>query len=280
MMFMLKTLKLYYHYCLPKKFLTWIAFILANNQTPWLKNYLIKDFIKKHDVNMLEAEQQNPYAYRCFNDFFTRKLAHNVRTIAKNRYVCPADGVISQAGTIANNKLLQAKGIDYSLESLIQEDNQPCKDFLNGSFVTIYLSPKDYHRIHMPIDGEIYKQTYIPGNLYSVQPFTTENIPNIFSGNERLVLHINTQSGPMIMVLVGATIVGCIGTAWQGDISKQKNIKTTTYGQPITLKKGDELGYFKLGSTVIMVLSKDAQPRWIKSLETGTDTRLGEALAD
>jgi phosphatidylserine decarboxylase len=279
-MFMLKTLKLYYHYCLPKKFLTWIAFILANNETPWLKNYLIKDFIKKHDVNMLEAEQQNPYAYRCFNDFFTRKLAHNVRTIAKNRYVCPADGVISQAGTIANNKLLQAKGIDYSLESLIQEDNQSYKDFLNGSFVTIYLSPKDYHRIHMPIDGEIYKQTYIPGNLYSVQPFTTENIPNIFSGNERLVLHINTQSGPMIMVLVGATIVGCIGTAWKGDISKQKNIQTITFEQPIALKKGDELGYFKLGSTVIMVLSKDAHPQWIKSLEAGTATRLGEALAD
>ena len=279
-MFMLKTLKLYYHHCLPKKFLTWIAFILANNQTRWLKNYLINDFIKKHDVNMLDAAQQDPYSYACFNDFFTRKLASNVRPIAHNRYVCPADGVISQAGGIQDNKLLQAKGIDYSLESLIQEDSLSCKDYLNGSFVTIYLSPKDYHRIHMPIDGEVLKQTYIPGNLYSVQPFTTENIPNIFSGNERLVLHIQTASGPLIMVLVGATIVGCIGTAWQGDISKQKNMQTITFSKPISLKKGDELGYFKLGSTVIMILPENAYPIWLKSTETGTATRLGEALAD
>ncbi len=277
---MLKTIKLYYHYWLPKKFLTWIAFILANNQTKWLKNYLIKDFLKKHDVNMQEAEQKNPYAFACFNDFFTRKLAPHVRTIANNRYVFPADGVISQAGRINDNKLLQAKGIDYTLESLIEENRSLCKKYTNGSFVTIYLSPKDYHRIHMPIDGEVFKQTYIPGNLYSVQPFTTENIPNIFSGNERLVLHIHTESGPMIMVLVGATIVGTIGTSWQGDIKKQKTSQTQTFERPISLKKGDEVGYFKLGSTVIMILTEQSKPDWLKSLEAGTPTRLGEPLAD
>lgn len=275
-----RLLEIYYHHLMPKKFLTWIAFILANSKITWLKNYLIKDFLKKHAVNMMEAQETNPLAFACFNDFFTRHLAPGVRIIEKNRYVCPVDGVISQAGPIREDKLLQAKGIDYSLKALLKCNESDYQTYINGSFVTIYLSPKDYHRVHMPIDGELVKQTYIPGRLYSVQPFTTENIPNIFSENERLVLYFKTESGPMTLILVGATVVGCIGTAWQGDIKRSKTMHTQVFDRPIALAKGDEVGYFKLGSTVIMLLPPDAHPIWCKSLESGTPTKLGEALAD
>lgn len=275
-----RILEIYYHHLMPKKFLTWIAYVLANCKITWLKNYLIKDFLKKHAVNMMEAEETNPLAFECFNDFFTRKLAPGARTIEKNRYVCPVDGVISQAGPIKQDKLLQAKGINYSLKDLLKCKDSDYQNYLDGSFVTIYLSPKDYHRVHMPIDGELVKQTYIPGRLYSVQPFTTENIPNIFSENERLVLYFSTEYGPMTLILVGATIVGCIGTSWQGDIKRGHSVNTQVFEQAIQFKKGDEVGYFKLGSTVIMLLSPQANPIWVKSLKSGTPTLLGEGLAD
>ena len=277
---MKKTIKLYYHHLLPKKFLTWIAHILANSKIVWLKNFLISDFLKKHAVNMQEALEKNPLAYSCFNDFFTRKLDPSVRTISTSRFVCPADGAISEAGPIHQDLLLQAKGIYYSIEGLLKGSAQDCKPYFNGSFVTIYLSPKDYHRIHMPVDGKLVKQIHIPGKLYSVQPFTTENIPDIFTENERLVLHFETSQGPMVMVMVGATIVGCIGTAWQGDLIRPKKPKTNLWEKPIELKKGEEVGYFKLGSTVIVILPPESNPQWVKSLQPGTVTLLGEALAN
>jgi phosphatidylserine decarboxylase len=274
-------LKIYYHHLLPKRFLTFIAFILANSKIKWLKNYLIADFIKKHPVNMQEAAEPNPFAYASFNDFFTRNLAPNARTFAHQRYISPVDGAISEAGKLQQDQLLQAKGMYYRLGDLIAEPNAAnYADFIDGSFMTIYLSPSDYHRVHMPIKGQLVKQTYIPGNLYSVQPFTTEHIPHIFSENERLVLHFTTEDGPFIMILVGATIVGCIGTSWQGDLKRQNQLQTQEWENGPILEKGAETGYFKLGSTVILVWPKFTNVQWTNPWRSGTNVRLGEAIAD
>lgn len=280
MIIMRKTLKIYYHHLLPKKFLTNLAHFLANSKITWLKNYLISDFLKKHPVNMQEAKEPNPLAYASFNDFFTRHLSKGVRVFAKTRYISPVDGAISESGKIQKNKLIQAKGIDYRIEDLIVESKDSCTPYYNGSFMTIYLSPIDYHRVHMPITGKLVKQTYIPGKLYSVQPFTTENIPNIFSENERLVLHFETNSGPFILVLVGATIVGCMGTSWQGDLKRQNKIDSKIWSPAIEIKQGEEVGYFKLGSTVILLWPESANPEWVEKWNSGKQTRLGQAIAN
>jgi phosphatidylserine decarboxylase len=274
---MSQILKLYWHYFLPKYILTLFAGFMANNRLPWLKNYLIQDFLTKYPVNMQEALETNPRSYENFNAFFTRKLKPNARPMAKATYIIPADGFISQAGPIHEELILQAKGKDYAVNALIA-NHKLAQRFNEGAFATIYLSPKDYHRIHMPIDGQLISQTYIPGKLFSVQPFTTENIPNLFTQNERLVLHFETTKGPMMLILVGATIVGTIGTSWQGDLKRSKKIEQIDYSTPIELKQGDEVGYFKLGSTVIMLFSH--RPQWLTPIESGTPTKWGEALAE
>jgi len=276
---MINKLKIFWHYLLPKLLLTKLANKLANSNIPWLKNYLITYFINKYPINMLEAAEENPLNYATFNDFFTRKLKTLARTISASRFISPADGFISQGGRLQVNKLLQAKGIYYTLEQLLACSDE-AKKYYSGDFVTIYLSPKDYHRIHMPIDGNLVKQTYIPGKLFSVQPFTTENIPGLFSRNERLVLHFETAFGPMALVLVGATIVGCIGTAWGGDIPRHNKIHTQVFEKPLPIQKGSELGYFKLGSTVIMTLSSQANIQWQTKLINGAPILLGQALGD
>ena len=169
---MFDSLKLFWHYLLPKSALTKFAGFLANCEIPFLKNYLIQDFIKKYPVNMQEALESNPMAYKNFNDFFTRRLKPDARPVADSRFISPADGFISQGGKLQQDKLLQAKGLYYTVEQLLDTSTEAQK-YQHGDFVTIYLSPKDYHRIHMPIDGKLIKQTYIPGELFSVQPFTT-----------------------------------------------------------------------------------------------------------
>jgi phosphatidylserine decarboxylase len=277
---MTKTVKLYFHYLMPKKLLTQFAGLLANTNITWLKNYLIAYFVKRHPVNMGEATESNPFAYASFNEFFTRHLKPGVRPIATERYVSPADGAISQFGQLHEHQILQAKGIDYSFKQLTLSTKNEAEPFLNGSFMTIYLSPKDYHRIHMPIAGKLIKQTYIPGQLFSVQPFTTDHIPNLFTQNERLVMHFETESGPLIMVMVGATIVGCIGTVWQGDLKRQSKVETIEWTSPIKLEKGDEVGYFKLGSTVIIAWPESSDPKWHKNFINGETIKLGQAIAN
>lgn len=276
---MLKIVKLYFHYLLPKKKLTQFGGLLASSKIIWLKNYLIAYFVKRHPVNMSEAIESNPFAYASFNDFFTRHLKPGARTIAEELYVSPADGAISQFGQLNEHQILQAKGIDYSFQQLTQTTHKEALSFKDGSFMTIYLSPKDYHRIHMPIDGKLIKQTYIPGQLYSVQPFTTENIPQLFSQNERLVLHFDTMNGPLIMVMVGATVVGCIGTAWQGDLKRTNHMDMIEWPTPIAVKKGEEVGYFKLGSTVIVLWPEANNLTWHKTFSQGETLKLGQALA-
>lgn len=276
---MIKTVKIYFHYLLPKLKLTQFAGLLARSKIVWLKNYLIAYFVKRHPVNMAEAIESNPFAYASFNDFFTRHLKPGLRPIATERYVSPVDGAISQFGQLNVHQILQAKGIDYSFQQLTQMRAEEALPFKNGSFMTIYLSPKDYHRVHMPIDGKLIKQTYIPGHLFSVQPFTTENIPQLFSQNERLVMSFETEHGPFVMVMVGATIVGAMGTAWQGDLKRQKKLETIEWPTPIALKKVEEVGYFKLGSTVILLWPESANIHWHKPFSLAESLKLGQAVA-
>ena len=276
---MINQIKLLWHYLLPKNILTQFAGILANSKVRWLKNYLIQDFVKKYPVNMQEALEPNPLAYENFNAFFTRHLRPDARKIASNRMVSPADGFISQGGKLLKDKLLQAKGIYYTVEQLLASPDE-AKKYEDGDFLTIYLSPKDYHRIHMPLAAKLVKQTYVPGTLFSVQPFTTEYIPGLFTRNERLVLHFETDFGPMALVMVGATIVGCMGTTWDGDLSRQNKIHEKIFSSPISLEKAQELGYFKLGSTVIMVFPKQAKILWQNKLTSGSPIQMGQVLAD
>ena len=245
-------------YCqllLPKIALTWIVSIFANSKIKWLKNFIIINFIKKYGVNMSEALYSSPAYYASFNDFFIRHLLKEVRPFTPSDLISPVDGAISEAGNIKEGLLIQAKGKSYTLQSLLSSDE--FNSFLNGYFATFYLSPKDYHRIHMPVDGIAKKTTYIPGKLFSVQPATQRVIPNLFSQNERVVIYFDTPQGEMIMVLVGAVIVGKIATAWTGELTRSKTKKVLQHN-PVFLKQGDEVGYFKLGSTVILLLTSAA----------------------
>ncbi len=275
--------KLFLHYILPKKALTIFAGLLANNKTVFIKNYLIEGFIEKYGVNMQEAALETPSDYPDFNTFFIRKLKSGVRQMASVDVVSPADGVVSEFGRIHRGKLIQAKGIDYLVNDLLSCDKALSEPFHEGLFATIYLSPKDYHRIHMPIDAQLELMIHVPGTLFSVQPFTTQHIKKLFSRNERLVVFFSTALGPMAMILVGATIVGSIGTAWQGTLSRSSDVKVTHYKPDglynTAFKKGDEMGYFKLGSTVIVLFGKDISLVWDDALYAGSSIKLGEPLA-
>jgi len=268
---MSNTLKILYHYLLPKQLLTKIAYYLAESKISWLKNYLIRDFLNRYQVNMAEAIQNDPFEYESFNAFFTRRLQASARPMAKADYLFPADGVISEMGNIQQGQLLQAKGIPYRLQDLLASDTT---NFDHGSFMTIYLAPKDYHRVHLPVDATLTEQVYIPGRLFSVQPFTTSHIPNIFSRNERLVLNFDSKNGPFSMVLVGATIVGCIGTTWDGDCPRQSKLQRKKMN--LDLKQGEEIGYFKLGSTVILLWSKNIKE--LENWKTGMSTQVGGGI--
>ncbi len=276
--------KLFLQYTLPKKALTKFGGLLANVKIPWIKNYLIHDFLKNYDVDMREAKHESVEAYDSFNDFFTRHLKPNLRPIALTHIVSPVDGFVSEFGQIQSGQLLQAKGKYYSVQSLLALDKSKHDVFNQGSFATLYLSPKDYHRVHMPCAGILQNMIHVPGKLFSVQPATTRHIPKLFARNERLVLLFDTEYGPMAVVFVGATIVGKIGTRWQGDLSRSRKIKS--YQDDVTqwsdanksLKQADELGYFKLGSTVILLFARDID--FTPELKAGMSIRLGEALGD
>lgn len=256
---------------------------LASCEVSWIKNPLIRAFIKQYDVNMAEAERQTAEEFKCFNDFFTRKLLPDARTIAQedNIITSPADGAVSQLGSIKDGRIFQAKGQDYSLVELLGGDDGRAQPFQDGEFTTIYLSPKDYHRVHMPITGTLREMTYVPGDLFSVNQATAENVPRLFARNERVVAIFDTARGPMAMVLVGAMIVAAIETVWHGLVTPPKREKRVArYGIPenITIEKGDEMGRFLLGSTVILCFPKDTM-HWLETQTAGTPLRMGEAIA-
>jgi phosphatidylserine decarboxylase len=248
---------------------------------PW-KNALIKAFIRKYDVDMDAALHSDPESYRSFNEFFTRALRQEARIVdSTEATICsPVDARISQIGLIQQDRMIQAKGKDFTLAALLGEQNL-AQQFINGSFATLYLSPRDYHRIHMPCDGTLQRIAYIPGRLFSVSPRTTRAVRGLFARNERVCLLFDGARGPFVVILVGAIFVGSMGTVWTGDITPARPHKAQqwsfeTAADPQHLQRGDELGRFNMGSTVILLFPEDAI-NW--STRTTTDTFLEMGVA-
>lgn len=267
------------HYLLPKQSLTTLAGCIAQVTHVPTKNYIINTFIKKYGVDMSEALIEEPTAYACFNDFFIRHLKPECRPLAAAEIISPVDGQLSELGPIIQGQIIQAKGRDYSVQELLACDAERAAIFNAGQFATLYLSPKDYHRVHMPIAAELVSMTYIPGALFSVQPTTARVVPKLFARNERLAVFFETKFGPMAMVMVGATIVGAIGTSWHGDLLRTKKITSYDYANnPLSLAQGDEMGYFKLGSTVVLMFANGQNLKWDASLTAGSAIRFGQAI--
>ncbi len=269
-------------YLLPQHGLSRAAGWLAETSIPWIKNPITGWFVNHYGVNMDEALEKDPTAYASFNNFFTRALKDGVRPINgdTDAIVCPADGAISQLGDIEFGRIFQAKGQDYSLTELLGGDSELAKPFMGGKFATVYLSPKDYHRVHMPFAGKLRTMVYVPGDLFSVNEATANQVPRLFSRNERAITLFDTDLGPMAVVLVGAMIVAGIETVWSGQITPyKKSIRTTRYPQTeeVSLDKGEEMGRFKLGSTAIVLFGPGAID-WDERYSAGSITRMGEQM--
>ena len=263
----------------PQHALSRLAGRVANCNNNFVKNTFIGWFVKRYNVDMSIAAEENPRAYASFNDFFTRALKPGIRPICgePTAVVCPADGSISQRGKIVNGRVFQAKGQDYSVEELIGGDIALAKEFIDGDFATVYLSPKDYHRVHMPYGGKLRTMVAIPGDLFSVNAVTAENVPRLFSRNERVAAIFDTDIGPMAVVLVGAMIVAGIETVWDGNLAPMGSRETQTSLYPyqnIVLEKGAEMGRFKLGSTAIILFARD-KVTWEPQFVAGATTRVG-----
>ncbi len=275
--------KIFLQYCLPKQALTALAGKLANLKGGRLTTAVIRWFVKRYQVNMAEAENPDIASYATFNAFFTRPLKQGIRPLAAADFVCPVDGAISQFGTIQSGQIFQAKGHEYSTLALLAGHPALATVFQHGLFACLYLSPKDYHRIHMPCNGTLKSMTYVPGDLFSVNPLTAQNIPNLFARNERVVCEFTSEKhGTFVLVLVGATIVGSMATTWHGVVNPPRigRIQTWGYeGQNIHLKQGEEMGKFLLGSTVVMLFENERfafNPAW----GAGKPIQLGEAISD
>lgn len=270
----------------PQHLLSRLVGRLADCRVRWIKDTFIGLFVRFYPVNMDEAVEEHPLRYASFNAFFTRALKAEARPIAADpdRVVCPVDGKISQLGKIDRDRIFQAKGHNYNLTTLLGGDPALAEHFVNGHFATIYLAPHDYHRVHMPVSGELRSMVYVPGELYSVNPRTAREVPELFARNERLVTVFDTPFGPMAMVLVGAMIVAGIETVWSGqEAPPPHTLKRHSYGegQPgetVKLDKGEEMGRFKLGSTVVLLFGEDAI-EWLPEYVSTSRTRLGEAMA-
>ena len=282
---MLNWLKIKLQYLLPKHALSRLVGSLAAAEAGKLTTGLIKLFIKQYEVDMSEADKPDPEDYKTFNEFFTRELKDGARPLKADdsQLAYPVDGTISQLGDIKQDTIFQAKGHDYSLTTLLGGKPELAEPFKNGKFATIYLSPRDYHRIHMPIDGTLTDMIYVPGELFSVNPLTTENVPGLFARNERVVALFDTPKGKMAMVLVGATIVASIETVWAGAVTPPagKNVchwQYPTGDDAITLKKAEEMGLFKLGSTIVACFEPD-MVEFVQQ-NSGDVTRLGEVFAN
>jgi len=273
----------FFQQLLPKRGLTIFAGWLANCKIIWIKNRLIQYFVWRYPVNLNEASEPDPYAYKSFNAFFTRALLATSRPInaAPHTIISPADGIISQLGYIQNDQILQAKGHFFSTLSLLGGNPTLAAPFVNGAFLTVYLAPKDYHRVHMPFDGTLTDMLYIPGQFFSVSTKTADSIDNLFARNERVVALFNTPKGRMAVVLVGAMIVGSIETVWAGTVFGARD-KTQhwfyTEQNPIHLNRGEELGRFKLGSTVIVLFEQD-KVEWDQSLQPLTAINMGMGIS-
>lgn len=266
-------------YVLPQHGLSRLIGFLARCRWAPLKNLLVRAFAARFGVNMAEAEQPELTAYPDFNAFFTRPLRAGARPLAADpsALLCPADGAISQIGRITEAGLLQAKGHHYTPETLLGGDPSLAATFRNGHFATVYLSPKDYHRVHMPIAGTLTRTVYIPGQLFSVNDATAQRVPGLFARNERLACLFDTEAGPMAMILVGAMVVAGIETVWAGAVTPPRRaLESRDFSRdPVTLGRGEEMGRFFLGSTVILLFAEN-RVTWPQTLAAGSAVRMGE----
>jgi phosphatidylserine decarboxylase len=274
-------------YLLPQRLLTRCGNRLTRLRAPWSKDFLIRRFIAHFQVDLSEAAIPDPGAYADFNQFFTRALRPGARPLAEGErdLCCPVDGTVSQAGRLAGDRLLQAKGRSYSLSQLLGGDARRTLPFHEGGFITLYLSPRDYHRIHIPLPGQLTEMIHIPGRLFSVSPLTTRVVPDLFARNERLVTLFATPAGPMAMILVGAIMVASIETVWTGVITPPLGITLRQWSYPATgpdavfLDKGAEMGRFNMGSTVILLFAGDAV-RWDPAIQPDASVRMGQRLGE
>jgi phosphatidylserine decarboxylase len=271
-------------YFVPQHLLSRTVGWLAESRYPLIKNTFIDFFARRYQVNMSEAVEENPLAYENFNAFFTRALKPGMRPIDADpaSIACPADGAISQLGPIQGDAVFQAKGHYYSLCELLGGVKERATPFEGGQFATVYLSPRDYHRVHMPFTGTLREMIFVPGDLFSVNTRTAENVPRLFARNERVVAIFDTEVGPMAVVLVGAMIVASIETVWAGVVAPMTPGVTvtdyrTTPREPVVLEKGAEIGRFRLGSTAIVVFGPGVAA-WDVKFKEGSPTRMGEAL--
>jgi phosphatidylserine decarboxylase len=268
-------------YVWPQRLLTVLAGRAAASKVRWWVRRVIPWFVARYGVNMAEAADPGPAGYACFNDFFTRALRSGVRPLARADFVSPVDGAVIQCGPIVGDQLLQAKGHHYSTCALVGSDQALAARFDDGQFVSLYLSPKDYHRIHMPCDGRLVRMIHVPGHLFSVNPTTARGVPGLFARNERVVCVFDSAPGPFVLVLVGATIVGSIATVWHDVVNppRRSSLREWRYADDaVTLRQGEEMGRFLLGSTVVMLFPKgmlQLNTQWIP----GTTLRMGEAMA-
>lgn len=276
--------KVAFQYIMPQLYLTQLAGWFAQQKWGAVTHFVIKAFAKKYNVDMSEAKKENFSDYESFNQFFIRELKDDARKINENpTSLClPADGRVSQIGHIDDERLLQAKGHFFSLSDLLAGDEELVNTFKNGEFATIYLSPRDYHRVHMPCDATLRKMIYVPGDLFSVNPFLAEHVPNLFARNERVICVFDTAFGPMVQILVGATITASMSTVWAGVINPPHTgeVKVWTYqgDNAIQLTKGQEMGAFQLGSTVINLFPANSVTL-AEHLEVDVPVRMGEILA-
>jgi phosphatidylserine decarboxylase len=267
-------------YLLPKQALTILAGKFAQARAGGLTTAVIRRFVARYGVNMDEAANRDIAAYPTFNEFFTRPLRAGARPLAAADFVCPVDGAISQYGPIERDQIFQAKGHTYSTTALVGGDAELAAAFENGSFATIYLSPRDYHRIHMPCAGRLRRMIHVPGDLFSVNPVTARGVPGLFARNERVVCLFDSDFGPFVLTLVGATIVGSMATTWHGVVNPPRpgKIRDWRYeDQQIEFARGDEMGRFLLGSTVVLLFPQDTlrfNPEW----SPAKPVRLGEAM--
>ena len=276
-------LKVLIQHLLPKQRLTTFAGRVAGAQGGAMTTRLIGWFVGKYGVDMNEAENAELGSYKSFNDFFTRPLRAGARPLADADFVCPVDGAISQFGAIDDHHILQAKGHRFTTTELVGGDRALAAQFRHGSFANLYLSPKDYHRLHMPCDGRLTRMIYVPGTLFSVNPVTARGVPNLFARNERVVCVFESpEHGPFVMVLVGATIVGSMATVWHGVVNPKRTGKVSEWSyadQNIVLKKGEEMGRFLLGSTIVMLFRQGTivfNEEWAPE----RSVRLGEAMGN
>ena len=274
-------------YLLPKQALTALAGKLAAARAGGLTTAVIRWFVGRYGVNMAEAANPDIAAYPSFTEFFTRPLQASARPLAQADFICPVDGAISQFGTIDRDQIFQAKGHGYSTTALVGGDAVLASEFENGLFATLYLSPKDYHRIHMPCAGRLTRMIHVPGDLFSVNPVTARGVPGLFARNERVVCVFEGEAGPFVMVLVGATIVGSMATVWHGTVNPPRpgHLREWRYeDQDLRYRQGDEMGRFLLGSTVVMLFPRDAlkfNAEWApqRSIRMGEMMGVGPASA-